>query len=124
MMSKVIIDKPQECKLKERKSSDHNTFIIDINTKTKYLEMVVNQSGKSVKKLTGRNTRSSCKTKYRIMTGTQKIAQNTLKKYTVLHEIATKSMGKYKISNNILNNKQIQEVRKSNKYQNTSTKRK
>ena len=47
MMSKVIIDKPQECKLKERKSSDHNTFIIDINTKTKYLEMV----GKSVWKI-------------------------------------------------------------------------
>ena len=40
MISKVIIDEPQEY-------SDHNTFIIDINTKTKHLEMV----GKSVWKI-------------------------------------------------------------------------
>ena len=43
------------------------------------------------------------------MTGTQEIAQHTLK-YT--HETATKSIGKYKISNNSLNNKQIQEANK------------
>ena len=47
MISKVIIDEPQEYKLKEKKYSDHNTFIIDINTKTKHLEMV----GKSVWKI-------------------------------------------------------------------------
>ena len=47
MISKVIIDEPQEYKLKEKKYSDHNTFIIDINTKTKRLEMV----GKSVWKI-------------------------------------------------------------------------
>ena len=44
------------------------------------------------------------------MTGTQAIAQNTLKKYT--HETATKNIGKHKISKNILNNKQIQEAKK------------
>ena len=44
MISKMIIDTPQYYKLKERKYSDHNTFIIDINTKTKHLEIV----GKSV----------------------------------------------------------------------------
>ena len=36
----------------------------------------------------------------------------TQKIHTVLHEIATKSIGKYKISNNIVNNKQIQEAKK------------
>ena len=47
------------------------------------------------------------------MTGTQKIAQDTLKKiHTVLHETATQRIGKYKISNIILNNKQIQEAKK------------
>ena len=35
MISKVIIDEPQEYKLKERKYSDNNTFVIDINTKNK-----------------------------------------------------------------------------------------
>ena len=50
MISKVIIDEPQEHKLKGRKYSDHNTFIIDINTKTKHLEMV----GKSVWKINGK----------------------------------------------------------------------
>ena len=32
--------------------------------------------------------------------------------HLVLHETATKSIGKYKISNNIVNNKQIQEAKK------------
>ena len=32
MISKVIIDEPQEYKMKERKYSDHNTFIIEKNT--------------------------------------------------------------------------------------------
>ena len=81
MISRVIQDEPQEYKLKGKKYSDHNTFIIDINTKTKHLEMVgKNQSGKSMKKPIGGITRSYCKTKYKIMTGTQKIAENTLKK--------------------------------------------
>ena len=56
MISKVIIDEPQGYKLKGRKYSDHNTFIIDINTKTKHLEMV----GKSVWEMNekiGRNTK-------------------------------------------------------------------
>ena len=35
MISKVIIDEPQEYKLKGRKYSDNNTFVIDINTKNK-----------------------------------------------------------------------------------------
>ena len=35
-----------------------------------------------MKKPIGRNTKSYYKTKYKIMTGTQKIAQNTLTKYT------------------------------------------
>ena len=47
MISKVIIDEPQEYKLKGRKNSDHNTFIIDINNKTNHLERV----GKSVWKI-------------------------------------------------------------------------
>ena len=47
MISKVIIDEPQEYKLKGRKYSDHNNFIIDIDNKTKHLEMV----GKSVWKI-------------------------------------------------------------------------
>ena len=47
IISKVIIDEPQEYKLNRRTYSDHNTFIIDINTKTKHLEMV----GKSVWKI-------------------------------------------------------------------------
>ena len=46
------------------------------------------------------------------MTGTQKSTEYTKKINTVHHEIATKSIGKYKISNNILNNKQIQEAKK------------
>ena len=47
MISKVIIDELQEYKLKERKCLDHNTFIIDINTLIKNLEIV----GKSVWKI-------------------------------------------------------------------------
>ena len=78
MISKVIIDEPQEYKLKGKKYSDHNTFIIDINTKTKHLEMV----GKSVWKINEKTDwrNYNCKTKCKIMIGTQKIAQNTLKK--------------------------------------------
>ena len=34
-----------------------------------------------MKTLIGRNTKSYYKTKYKIMTGTQKIAQNTLNKH-------------------------------------------
>ena len=47
MISKAIIDESQEYKLKGRNYSDHNTFIIDINTKAKHLEIV----GKSVWKI-------------------------------------------------------------------------
>ena len=47
MISKVIVDELQEYKLKGRKHSDHNTFIIHINTKTKHLQIV----GKSVWKI-------------------------------------------------------------------------
>ena len=39
-ISRVILDGPQQYKLKGRKYSDHNTFIADINTKTKHIEMV------------------------------------------------------------------------------------
>ena len=39
------------------------------------------------------------------------MAQNTLKKI-LLPETASKSLGKYKTSNSILNNKQIQEAKK------------
>ena len=47
------------------------------------------------------------------MTGTQKVAYNILKKkQAVPNETATKSMFKCKISSKILNNKQIQEVKK------------
>ena len=51
MISKVIINEPLEYKLKGRKCSDHNTFIIDINTKTKHLEIVA----KSVRKINEKN---------------------------------------------------------------------
>ena len=47
MISKLIIDEPQEYKLKGRKYSDHTTFTIDIDTKTKHFEVV----GKSVWKI-------------------------------------------------------------------------
>ena len=43
---------------------------------------------------------------------TKNSTEYTEKINTVLHELATKSIGKYKISNNILNNKQIQEAKK------------
>ena len=82
MIAKVIIDEPQEHKLKGRKYSDHNTFIIDINTKTKHLEMV----GKSVWKISGKTDWNKYKelmqNKIQTMTRTQEIAQNAPKKYT------------------------------------------
>ena len=41
VISKVIIDEPLECKLKgKKKYSDHNIFIIDINTTKNHLEIV------------------------------------------------------------------------------------
>ena len=78
------MDKPQEYKLKGRQYSDHNTFIMDINTRTKHFQIV----GKSVWKI---NEKTDWK-KYKeliqnktqkIMTGTQTIAQNSLKNYTL-----------------------------------------
>ena len=51
MISKVIINEPEEYKLKGRNYSDNNTFIIDINSKTKHLEIV----GKSVWKINEKN---------------------------------------------------------------------
>ena len=80
MISRVIQDEPQEYKLKGKKYSDHNTFIIDINTKTKHLEMVGKSVWKINEKTDWRNYKELLQTKYKIMTGTQKIAQNTLKK--------------------------------------------
>ena len=113
MISKVIIDEPQECKLKGRKYSDHNIFIIDINTKTKHLEMVDKSVWKINEKTDWKKSKDFMQNKIQNMTGTQEVARNTLKKiHTVLHETATKSIGKQKISNNILNNKQIQEAKK------------
>ena len=79
-MSIVIKDEPQEYKLKGKKYSDHNTFIIDINTKTKHLKMVGKSVWKINEKTDWRNYKELLQTKYKIMTGTQKIAQNTLKK--------------------------------------------
>ena len=57
MMSKVIIDEPQEYKFKGRKYSDLNTYIIVINTKTKHLEMVA----KSVWKINEKTDWNKCK---------------------------------------------------------------
>ena len=57
VMSKVIIDEPQEYKLKGRKYSDLNTYIIVINTKTKHLEMVA----KSVWKINEKTDWNKCK---------------------------------------------------------------
>ena len=68
--------------------------------------------------MVGRNTKSQYKTKYKIMTGTQKVAQNTLNKiHAVLLEAATKSIVKYKISNTILNIKLIQEAKQIAKHE-------
>ena len=114
MISKVIIDEPQEYNLKGRKYSDHNTFIININTKTKHLDMV----GKSVWKINGKTERNKYK---ELMQNkiqnydwkTRNSTEYTQKIHTMLHETASKSIGKYKISNNNLNNKQIQEAKKS-----------
>ena len=43
---------------------------------------------------------------------TRNSTEYTQKIHIVFHETATKSIGTYKISNNILNNKQIQEAKK------------
>ena len=109
-----MIDEPQEYKLKGRKYSDHNTFIININTKTKDLDMV----GKSVWKINGKTEWNKYKELMQSKTqnydwNTRISTEYTQKIHTVLHETASKSIGKYKISNNILNNKQIQEAKKS-----------
>ena len=82
MTSKVIIDEPQEYKLKGRKYSDHNNFIIDIDNKTKHLEMVGKSVWKINEKTDWKKYKELMQTKYKVMTGTQKIAQNTQKKYT------------------------------------------
>ena len=97
MISKVIIDEPQEYKLKGKKYSDHNTFIIDINTKTKHLEMV----GKSVWKINEKTDWRNCKEllQNKIQNYdwyTKSSTEHTKKINKVLHEIATKSIGKYK----------------------------
>ena len=76
MISKVIIDKPQEYKLKGRKYLDHNIFIININTKTKHLEMV----GKSVWKINGQTDWN--KYKELMQNKIQNYDWNTPKKYT------------------------------------------
>ena len=113
VISKVVIDEPEEYKLKRRNHSDHNTFIIDINTKTEHLELV----GKSVWKI---NEKTDCEKYKEIIRNkiqnydwnTKNSTEYTQKIHTVLHEAATKSKGKYKISNNSLRNKQIQETKK------------
>ena len=51
MISKVIINEPQEYKLKERRCSDNKTFIFEINTKTKYFEIVGKSVWKTNKKM-------------------------------------------------------------------------
>ena len=113
MTSKVMMDKPQEYKLKGRQYSDHNTFIMDINTRTKHFQIV----RKSVWKI---NEKTDWK-KYKelIQNKTQNYDWNannssefTEKLHTGLHETATKSIAKYKISNTILNDKQIHKAKK------------
>ena len=86
MISKVIIDEPQEYKLKGRKHSDHNTSIIDINTKTKHLEMV----GKSAWKINEKTDWKKCKElmQNKIQNynwNTKNSTEYTEKIYTVLH---------------------------------------
>ena len=99
MISKVIIDEPQEYKLKGRKCSDHNTFIIHINIKTKHLEVV----NKPVWKMTEKTDWKKYK----------ELIQNKIQNYDWNANNSTehteKCTGKCKISNNILNDKQIQE---------------
>ena len=112
MISRVIQDEPQEYKLKGKKYSDHNTFIIDINTKTKHLKMVGKSVWKINEKTDWRNYKELLQNKIQNYDWYTKNSREYTKKInTVLHEIATKSIGKYKISNNILNNKQIQEAK-------------
>ena len=79
MISKVIIDTPQDYKPKERKYSDHNSFIIDINAKTKHLEIVGKSVWKLNEKTDWKNYKELLQNKIKLMTGTQKIAQDTLK---------------------------------------------
>ena len=109
----MIIDEPQEYKLKGKKYSDHNAFITDINTKTKHFEMVGKSVWKINEKTDWRKYKELMQNKIQNYDWTTKNStEYTQKIHTVLHEIATKSIGKYKISNNILNNKQIQEAKK------------
>ena len=113
MISKVILDEQQEYKLKGKKYSDHNTFIIDINTKAKHLEMVGNSVWKINEKTDWRKYKALMQNKIQNYDwDTKNSTEYTEKINTILREIATKSIGKYKISNNILNNKKIQEARK------------
>ena len=113
MISKVIIDTRQDYKLKGRKYSNHNTFIIDINTKTKHLEIVGKSVWKLNEKTDWKNYKKILQNKIQIYDwNTKNSTGYTEKILIVLHEAATKSTGKYKISNNILNNKQIQETKK------------
>ena len=51
MISKVIINEPQEYKLKERRCSHNKTFIFEMNTKTKYFEIVGKSVWKTNKKM-------------------------------------------------------------------------
>ena len=114
MISKVIIDEPQEYKLKGRKCFDHNTFIIDINTKTKHLEVVNKPVWKMTEKTDWKKHKELIQNKIQNYDwNANNSTEYTEKLHTVLHETATKSIGKCKISNNILNDKQIQEAKKS-----------
>ena len=58
MISRVFIDEPQEYKLKGRKYPDHNTFIIDINTKTKLSSRYI-----SLENLIGRKSKMTMQKK-------------------------------------------------------------
>ena len=110
MISKVIIDEPQEYKLKGRKCSDHNTFIIGINIKTKHLEVVNKPVWKMTEKTDWKKYKELIQNKIQNYDwNANNSTEHTEKLHTVLHETATKSTGKCKISNNILNDKQIQE---------------
>ena len=82
MISKVTIDEPQEFKLKERKYSDHDTFINDINTKTKHLEIVGKSVRKTNEQIDWKKYKELIQNKIQNYGWRQKVAQNTLKKYT------------------------------------------
>ena len=113
MISKVIIDESQECKIKGRKYSDRNTFIIEINTKTKHLEIVAKSFWKITEKTDWKKYKELIQNKKQNYDWNRKNSTECTEKiHTVLHETATKSIGKYKISNDILNNKQIQRAKK------------